>query len=111
MLKILLRVLAVTEIQQAHWLLDEIQQQPSVFVVSGPATGFRQPVRFSLMDGRLNLSRVVRTARTRQDNNLKERASHAFYSHIHGEVTICDTFPATAQGPDEGEYPTENTIP
>ena len=71
----------------------------------------RQPVRFSLMDGRLNLRRVVRTARTRQDNYGKERASHAFYSHIHDEVTICDTFPATAQGPDEGEYTTENSIP
>ena len=71
----------------------------------------RQPVRFSLMDGRLNLSRVLRTARTKQDNSGKERAAHAFYSHIHDEVTICDTFPATAQGPDEGEYTTENTLP
>ena len=35
---ILLRVLAVTGSQETQWLLDEIQQQPSVFVLSGPAT-------------------------------------------------------------------------
>ena len=35
---ILLRVLAVTESQETHGLLDEIQQQLSVFVLSGPAT-------------------------------------------------------------------------
>ena len=28
---ILLRVLPVTQSQEAQWLLDEIQQQPSVF--------------------------------------------------------------------------------
>ena len=31
------RVLAVTESQETQWLLDEIQQQPSVFVLSGRA--------------------------------------------------------------------------
>ena len=34
---ILLRVLAVTERQEAQGLLDEIRQQPSVLVLSGPA--------------------------------------------------------------------------
>ena len=35
---ILLRVLAVTESQERQGLLDEIQQQPRVFVLSAPAT-------------------------------------------------------------------------
>ena len=34
----LLRLLSVTENQETQWLLDEIQRQPSVFVLSGPAT-------------------------------------------------------------------------
>ena len=33
-----LRVLAVTESQETQELLDEIQQQSSVFILSGPAT-------------------------------------------------------------------------
>ena len=41
----LLRVLAVAESHETQRLLDGIQQQPSVFVLS----------RFTLMDGRLNL--------------------------------------------------------
>ena len=35
---VLLRLLAVTENQETQWLLDEIQRQPSVFVLIGPAT-------------------------------------------------------------------------
>ena len=57
------------------------------------------------------MSRVVIKARTRQENNQRERAEHAYYSHIHDEVTISDSFPATVQGLGEGEHPTENTIP
>ena len=41
----LLRVLAVAESHETQRLLDGIQQQPSVFVLSS----------FTLMDGRLNL--------------------------------------------------------
>ena len=111
---ILLRVLPVTESQEAQ-LLDEIRRQPSVFLLSGPATVITNVATASafLADGwsTESVSRVARTARTRQDNNGKERASHVFYSHIHDEVTISDTLPATAQGSDEGDYPTENTIP
>ena len=33
-----LRVLAATESQETQGLLDEIRQQPSVYVLSGPAT-------------------------------------------------------------------------
>ena len=33
----LLRVLSIAENQEAQELLDEIQQQPGVFVLSGPA--------------------------------------------------------------------------
>ena len=69
----------------------------------------RQPVRFLLMAE--SVSRVVRTARTRQENNERERAEHAFYSHIHDEVTISDSFTVTGQGLDGGEYPAENTMP
>ena len=58
-----------------------------------------------------SVSRVVRTARTRQENHEKERAEHAYYSHIHDEVTISVIFPATVQGLDGGEHPVENTIP
>ena len=55
-----------------------------------------------------SVSRVVRTARTRQENHEKE---YADYSYIHDEVTISDIFPATGQGLDGGEHPAENTIP
>ena len=54
-----LRVLAVRESQETQWLLDEIQRQPSVFVLSGSRNSDyqyrRQPVSSQLMDGRLNL--------------------------------------------------------
>ena len=70
---ILLRVLAVTESQETQWLLDEIHQQPSVFVLSGPATVITNVATASafLADGwsTESESRVVRTARTRQENN------------------------------------------
>ena len=97
---ILLRVLAVTESQETQGLLDEIQQQPSEFVLSGPATASE-----FLADGwsTESVSRVVRTGRTRQENHEKERAEHAYYSHIHDEVTISDVFPATFQGLEEDE--------
>ena len=112
---ILLRVLAVTESQETQWLLDEIQQQPSVFVLSGPATVITNVATASafLADGwsTESVSRVVRTARTRQENNERERAEHAYYSHIHDEVTISDAFTVTGQGLDGGEHPAENTIP
>ena len=45
-----------------------------------------------------SVSRVVRTARTRQENHEQERAEHAYYSRIHDEVTSSDVFPATIQG-------------
>ena len=77
----LLRVLAVTESQETQWLLDEIQQQPSVFILSGPATVITNIVTTSafLAGGwsTESVSRVVRTARTRQENNERECAEHA----------------------------------
>ena len=110
-----LRVLAVTESQETEGFLDEIQQQPSVFVLSGPATVISDVATASafLADGwsTESVSSVVRTARTRQENHEKERAEHAYYSHMHDEATICDTFPATVQGLDEGEHAAENTMP
>ena len=67
----------------------------------------RQPVRFLLMAE--SVSRVVRTARTRQENNERERAEHAFYSHIHDEVTISDSFTVTGQRLGEDESLPEDT--
>ena len=73
-----LRVLAVTESQETQWLLDEIQQQPSVFVLSGPATVITNVATASafLADGwsTESVSRVVRTARTIQENSEREKA-------------------------------------
>ena len=47
----LLCVLSTTVNQEAQELLDEIQQQPGVFVLSGPAVAIT--VNSWLMDGRL----------------------------------------------------------
>ena len=55
------------------------------------------------------MSRVVRTARTRQEKHEKDRAKHAYYTHIHDEVTISDVFPAIIQGLEEDENFTEDT--
>ena len=61
----LLRLLAVTENQETQWLLDEIQRQPSVYVLSGPATVITNIAAASalLADGwsTESVSRVVRT--------------------------------------------------
>ena len=95
-------------------VLDEIQQQPSVFVLSGPAIVITIVATGSafLADGwsSESVSRVVRTARTTQENNERERAAHADCSHIHDVVTISDAFPVTGQGLDDSENITENTI-
>ena len=53
------------------------------------------------------MSRVVRTARTTKEKHGKERAEHAYYSHIHDEVY--DAFPATIQKLDEDENLPEDT--
>ena len=112
---ILHRVLAVTESQETQWLLDEIQKQPSVLVLSGPATVITNVATASafLADGWSTepVSRVVRTIRTRQENNERERAEHAYCSHIHDEVKISDSFTVTGQGLDGGEHPADNTTP
>ena len=50
-----------------------------------------------------SVSRVARTARTTQEKHGKELVEHAYYSHIHDEVTLNDTFPATIQKLDEDE--------
>ena len=84
---ILLRVLAVTESQEAQGLLEAIRRQSSVFVLSGPATVITNVATASvfLAEGwsTESVSRVVRTARTRQEKHEKERAEHAYCSHIH----------------------------
>ena len=108
-----IRALAVTESQETRWLLDEIQQLPSVFIQSGSVTVLTNVATASafLADGcsTESVSRVVRTARIRQENNERERAEHAYYSHIHDEVTISDSFTVTRQGLEEDESPPEDT--
>ena len=67
------RVLSTSENQEAQELLDEIQQQPGVFVLSGPAVAISNVVTASefLADGwsTESASRVERAARTKQENN------------------------------------------
>ena len=108
-----LRVLAVTESQETQWLLDEIQQQPSVFVLSGPATVITNIATASAFPAygwsTESVSRVVRTARTTQEKHEKELAEHAYYNHTHDEVTVYDAFPATIQKFDEDESLPEDT--
>ena len=103
------RVLSTTENQEAQELLDEIQQQPGVFVLSCPAVAITNVVTASefLADGwsTESVSRVVRAARAKQENNGQERAEHANHSYIQDEMKTFDTFPATVQGFDEGENP------
>ena len=59
------------ESQETQGLLDENQQQPSVFVLSGPATVVTNVATASafLADGwsTESVSRVVRTARTSRE--------------------------------------------
>ena len=61
------------------------------------------------MDENESVSRVVRAGRTKQENRRKERAEHALCTDIQDEMTAFDTFPATNQGLEEGENPTEKT--
>ena len=106
---ILLRVLAVMESQETQGLLDEIQQQPSVFVLSGPAIVITDVATASafLADGWSTepVSRVVRTARTRQEN--QERAEHAYCCHIDDEVTTFELRPFQPQFRDSMEASTQ----
>ena len=76
--------------QEAQELLDEIQQQPGVLVLSGPAAAITNVVTASefLADGwsTESVSRVVRAARTKQENYGKEHAEHAYYNYIQDET-------------------------
>ena len=73
---ILLPVLSTTEYQEAQELLVEIQQQPGVFVLKGPAVAITNVGTASgfLADGwsTESVCRVVRAARAKQENNGKE---------------------------------------
>ena len=110
---ILLRLLSVTDNQETQWLLDEIQRQPSMYVLSGPATVITNIAAASalLADGwsTESVSRVVRTARTRRENHKSEHAEHVYNSQKHEGVTISDAFPVTGQGFNGGKHPAENT--
>ena len=56
-----------------------------------------------------SVSRIVRTARTRQENNERKCAEYVYYSHIHDEVTISDSFAVKRPGLEEDETFPENT--
>ena len=102
---ILLRVVAVTKSQEARGLLEEIRRQSSVFVLSAPATVITIVATASVFPAEgWSTESVSRAARTRQEKHEKERAEHAYYSHIHDEVTISDSFTLTRQGLDAGEH-------
>ena len=68
-----LLLLSVTENQEPQWILDEIQRQPSVSVLSGPATVITNVAANGVLlaDGwsTESASRVVRTTRTRRENH------------------------------------------
>ena len=53
----------------------------------------------------------MRAARTKQENNGKERAEHALCTYIQDKMPTFDIFPATSQGLGEGEPHTEKTEP
>ena len=110
---ILLRVLADTRSQEAQGLPEEIRRQSGVFVLSGPATVITNVATASVFLAKgwsiESVSRVVRTVRTRQDKHEKERAEHAYYKHIHDEMTVSDIFPATTQRLEEDEDLPEDT--
>ena len=108
---ILLRVLSTTENQEAQELLDEIQQ-PGACVLSGPVLAITNAGTASefLVDG-WSTEFVCRQQGQKQETNGKERAEHALCTHIQDEMTFFDTSPATIQGLDEGENPTEKIEP
>ena len=58
-----------------------------------------------------SVSRVLRAARTTQENHEKERAEHSRCTYIQDEMPTFDVFPATSQVLEEGEPPTDKTEP
>ena len=84
---ILLRALADTKSQEAQGLLEEIRRQSGVFVWSGPATVITIVATASVFLAKgwstESVSRVVRTARTRQDKHEKERTRRACVLQSH----------------------------
>ena len=109
----LLRVLADRKSQEAQGLLKEIPRQSRKSVLSGRAIVITNVATASVLLAKgwstESVSRVVRTARTTQEKHEKERAKHAYYNHIHDEVTVYDAFPATIQKLDEDEHLPEDT--
>ena len=82
-------------------------------VLSGPAIVITNVATASMFLAKgwstESVSRVVRTARTTQEQHEKECAKHACCSHVHDEVTVYDALPATIQKLDEDENLQENT--
>ena len=111
----LLRVLADTKRQEAQRVLEEIRRQSSVSVLSGPAIVITNVATVSVFLSKgwstESVSRVLRTARITQEKHEKDRAEHAYDSHMHDEVTVSDAFPATIRKLDEDEnHPEDTTV-
>ena len=67
-----LRLLSGMENQETQWLLDEIQRQPSVYVLSGPATVMTNIAAASaLLADRWSTESVSRVVRTTNDQDKK----------------------------------------
>ena len=96
-------------------LLDEIQQQPGVFVLSGRAVAIINGGTASefLDDGWSTefASCVVRTERTKQENTRTEPARHVLCSCKRDEMATFDVFPSTVHELEEDENPTEKIEP
>ena len=111
---ILLRVLADTKSQEAQGLLEEIRRQSSVSVLSGPAIVITKVATASVSLAKgwstESTSRVVRNARTTQEKHEKERAEHAYYSHMHDDVAVYDVFQENTTALDDQEDETVQSL-
>ena len=85
---------SVTENQETQWLLDEIATEAEC--VPSP-------------DGWSRNGDYQYHRSQRQENNERERAEHAYHSHIQDELTISDALAVTGPGLEEDENLPENT--
>ena len=108
-------MLSTTENQEARKVLVETLQQTEVFAVRGPASAITRIGTASefLADGwsTETVGRVVRAARTKQDNNGKECAEQDMQLciYIRDWMPTFGMFPATSGRLEEGERSTEKT--
>ena len=110
---ILLGLLSTPEDLESRKLPVEIKQQRGVIDLSGPAvasTNVGTATEF-LAEGwsTESVSRVARSARTKQGNSGQECAEQAFCMYMQQDMPAFHVFPATRHGQDEEEPSTERT--